>query len=732
MKMKFVSQTDSTDCAAACLAMMSIYHGKDTTVGKMREACGTTTNGTSLTGLIKAAERLGFDAKALRISNEQLLLRPFELPAIFHTVTEEGLNHFIIVTKMTKKSFHIIDPGFGKITMSHEEFFERFDNIVVLLKPNDSFVPEGTKTRGMLGQFLELMRPQRYLFITAIVAAFLMTLLGIASSFFNQILIDEILPYNLRDQLVGLCIAFFIIGLVNIIIGAIRQHTLLHLSQKLSIWLMMGYYRHIFRLPMKFFGTRKTGDILTRFQDTTTVSNVASNIILTVVVDVVFAVISGIILFQINATLFGIVIIMTTISIIMIFIFKQPYKRLNREAMIAESKLNSQMIDSLRGIETVKVTSAYDERMDAIESRMIDTLKITYRENVTGNIQGSISGVVNSLGTIVSMFVGATMIMDGNLTLGTLMAFNALSGFFTSPISRLVSLQMQIQEGEIALNRLTEMYETDEEDIDRPDKGEISLKGDIRMDDVSFGYGSEKKLIENMDLHITYGEKIAIVGGNGCGKTTLCKMLAGLWMPVSGKIRIAGKDVSQENLRRWRERIAYVQQNVELFSGTILQNLTMGSTERTREEIDWACEQADCDELIERLQGGYNYYLNEAGANLSGGERQRLSIARALLKEPDLMILDEATSNLDFMSESKVCDTIIGMECTVIIIAHRLSAISNCDRILVMDNGKIVENGTHDELLELNGTYTKLWNSQMRPRGSKKITPRSTETMSYS
>jgi ABC-type bacteriocin transporter len=714
MKLRCVKQHDATDCAAASIATVCLYYGKDITITKLRDIAGTDIRGTTVKGLIDAAGLLGFNVKAVRIDRQGFTSR-YTLPAIAHVITNEGLTHFVVVFKIGKKKLKYSDPAKGIMKSTIDEFFELFDGVMVLLAPTNDFKPE-KKHNSMFSKFIKLLLPQKRLFISAIVASVILTLFGIASSFFNKILVDEILPYNLKNQLTVFAIAFIIISVVQILLSATRQQILLYLSQKIDVPLLLGYFKHVFALPTKFFATRKTGDILTRFSDASTIKNVFTNISLSLIIDIVMAVGSGVILYFMNATLFIVVIILTLISAVLVFIFKKPYKSINLRSMEQGAALNSQIIESLRGIETVKSLASEEDSLEKIEHKYIGSLRIAFEQGVLSNVQGSVSSVISSVGNIVLMWIGAMMVMNGKTTLGSLMAFSTLAGYFMSPIGRLINLQLSLQEANIAMRRLSEILDVEEEQPEGTTKHKPqSLSGDIVFENVTFRYGSRSPILKDISMTIPKGKKIALVGESGSGKTTLSKLVMGLWQCESGRISVNGFDVEEVDLRSLREKIAYVPQNVELFSESIADNVRYGSRTASYEEVRSACKAAGCGEFIERLPARYDTFLQEAGANLSGGERQRIAIARALIKNPDILLLDEATSNLDFMSEAAIYDTLFNkmQGVTMLIVAHRLSTIRKCDIIYVLDKGKVAESGTHEELLNKKGTYYKLWVSQV-------------------
>ncbi|MBS6501387.1 MAG: peptidase domain-containing ABC transporter [Clostridium sp.] len=711
-----VKQHDITDCAAACIATVCMYYKKEITITKLRDILGTDIKGTTLLGLEDGAKKLGFDTRAIRVDKEGFKQK-FTLPAIAHVITKEGLSHFVIVHKIKKEEVIILDPAKGKEKKKIDEFFKIFDGVLLLLIPNNEFNPGKIKGQGILSKFIQLLLPQKSLFIYSIVVSAILTVLGIASAFFNKILMDEILPYNLKNQLNIFVIGFLLLAITQIGLGAIRQHMLLYLSQKIDIPLLLGYFKHVYKLPMKFFASRKVGDILTRFSDAFTIKNILTSVSLSLIMDIVLANVSASILYVMNQKLFVVILVLTIVSAALIYIFKGPYKKINLEQMEAGARLNSQIIESLKGIETIKVHAAEENSIEKLELEYIRNLKIAFKEGVLSNIQGSISGAVSSVGNLILMYIGAMMIMKGDITLGSLMAFSTLSGYFMDPIGRLIGLQLSIQEASISLKRISEIYEVEKEQ-DETEVEKIKLEkidGDIELNNITFRYGSRSPVLNDVSIKIPRGKKVALVGESGSGKTTISKLLLKYYTPEEGKINVNDYNIEELDLYNLRENIAYVPQNVELFSGSIKENITLGKTNASYEEIKSACENAGCREFIEKLPGKYGTFLEEAGGGLSGGEKQRIALARALIKKPSFLILDEATSNLDFISEAKIFDTLFkkGRNITMLMIAHRLSTIRSCDIIYVMDKGKIVEEGNHESLLKKKGYYYKLYVSQV-------------------
>lgn len=720
MRYTFVKQHDATDCAAACMAMVCLHYKKETTITRLRDMMGTDLKGTNLIGLSKCAEALGFMSQAVRVDREGFLSK-YTLPAIANVVTKEGLSHFVVVFKITKKYVIVGDPAKDLEKLEIDEFYKSFTGAMLLLKPNQEFVSGKLKGTKMFDRYVKLLLPHKKLFIYAILASFLITVLGILSSLFNNIIYDEILPYQQKDVLKIMLLVFLGVSLTQITVSFIRQWMLVHLSMKIDIPLMLGYFEHIYKLPMKFFASRKTGDITTRFSDAFTIKNIFTNIALSLIMDISMALITGIILSQMNMKLFGIILFMTAISILLVFIFKQPYKKINEEQMQQAAILNSEIIEGLRAVETIKGNANEEEELEYIEREYMKSLRIGYKESMLSNVQGTISSVISGIGNLVLLYIGITQVINGDLTLGSYMAFSTLAGYFMEPIGNLVNLQLSIQEANISMKRLSEILDYEREagmtgslEDDKLYQDIEKVEGDISFSHVTFRYGNRKPALSDVSFTIPKGKKVALVGASGSGKSTIAKLLLKYYEPEEGEIMIDGVDIQDYKNDSLRRAISYVPQNIELFSKSIFDNIRVSKQNATLEEVKEAAKAADAHDFIKRLPMQYYTFLEEAGNGLSGGEKQRIALARAFLKENEFYIMDESTSNLDFATENIIFDMIYNKfkRKSMLIIAHRLATVKNCDVIIVLDKGQIVEKGTHEELLAKQGQYYKLWEMQ--------------------
>ena len=715
MKYYCVKQHDITDCGAACLATISKQYGLNLSISKIREVAGTDKQGTNAYGMIKAAEQLGFTAKGVK-GNQEAFFSEFPLPAIAHVVIDGSLLHYVVVHKITKKKIIIADPAKGIVNYTPEEFFKIWTGVLIMLVPTSRF-QKGNENKGILSRFFSLMLPQKRLLINIFLSSLMITVFGILASFYFRFIMDDIVPNSTRKTLIALSVGVIALYIFKAILEAFRNHLMLYLAQKLDIPLILGYYEHVLGLPMNFFGTRKVGEIVSRFTDASKIRDAISSATLTIMIDSLMAIVGGAVLYAQNSTLFVIAVIVVALYGVIVFAFKNPVKKINEKQMEDNAQVTSYLVETLNGIETVKAFHAEDKAQAKTDKLFVKLLKSVFKGGIIMNAQQTLTSAISTIGGTVILWVGVVNVLNGNMTLGSLITFNALLAYFLDPVKNLINLQPTMQTAIVAAERLGEILDLELEKTQNESRtlAPESLNLPIRIENLDFRYGTRKLVLENINMTINAGEKIALVGESGSGKTTLSKLLMNFDPWEKGEIFIGDYNLKDINLEALRNRIAYISQDIFLFSGTIKENLELGNEDATMADIIEACRLSKADEFINNMPLRYETMLEENGANLSGGQKQRLAIARALLKKPDILIMDEATSNLDSITEKAIEKTInsLSRNITTIIIAHRLSTIMRCDKIFVMEQGKFIEQGTHSELIARKGRYYDLWKDQL-------------------
>ncbi|MDD6395651.1 MAG: peptidase domain-containing ABC transporter [Firmicutes bacterium] len=729
--MKYIKQHDEKDCGAACLTMIAEYYGLSLPLAKCRELTKTDRSGTNLYGLVDGAGKLGIKAEALEGSVDELFdgikNGEIQFPFVAHIVNDNAMLHFVVVFGLKDDKLTIGDPAKGKVRYTIEKFSSMWSGYIVTFGKTDKF-KEGNFREGGLRKFFVLLQGQYKLLACIFLMSLVISGIGIAGAFVFKIIIDKFISGEQSDGIIAAITrdlsslkAFFIgIILLYILQGVIqfaRGWMMSILAKNIDMKLMLSYYNHLVDLPVSSIVTRNTGEYLSRFSDASTIRNAVSGATLTLMLDSLMVIACGIILFLQNHILFCISLIMIVIYGIIVVSYRNVIKQANRDVMENNARLQSYLKESIDGIETIKANCAEKLVKGKTKSKFLSLINAVFKNNIISISQDSICSIIEQVGIVIILWVGFDMAQRDIITVGSLMTFYALLAYFTEPIKNLIELQPTIQTAIVAADRLNDILESETEHIAQKNKknrsNEISWDK-IKFSRVNFRYGNQELLLKNISFEILKGQKIAIVGESGCGKTTLAKLMMKFYSPESGKILIGGKDISNYSLSQIRSNIAYVNQSTFLFSDTIKSNILIGNPKASEKQLKNACRLSHAGEFIDDLPMGYDTFLEENGSNISGGQRQRIAIARALLTNPKLLILDEATSNLDTITETAVKDTIFGLDndLTCIIIAHRLSTVVNCDKIIVMHNGSIKEIGTHAELIKKNGFYCKMWNKQ--------------------
>ncbi|WP_067140929.1 peptidase domain-containing ABC transporter [Oceanivirga salmonicida] len=707
---KCVLQNDERDCGPACILTIAKQYKINYPIAKLREIVGTDKQGTNIYGLIKGLNYFNFKAKAVRVEDKKID-ETLPLPAIAHVINN-GMFHYVVIQKISKDKIIISDPARGVVKISIQEFYNQWTGILVLVEKTDNVKSMDGKQTNFF-KFLKVLKNQKSLLYNIILISIIYTILGIATSFYFKILVDYILKDKLLKTLHIVMIGVVFITFIKIIFEFIRNQLVLFLSQKLDDIILLGYYKHVLNLPLKFFSTRKIGEIVSRFSDGVNIRQVIAETAFTSVIDVLTSIFGGIILFNLNKVLFFIAIIILTIYMIIVYTFKTYIKKKNQEVLEDNALLTSNIIENLNGIETIKAYNLEMETENETEYKFFKFLKSSYERGVLYNIINLLSSVVSNIGNYIIVWIGALQVIKGNMSFGELLVFIGILIYFLEPLKKIINLQSQIQVAIVAADRIGEIIDLDLENKQTNKDSNLSdLKKDIEIKNLKFRYGTRQLVLDDISLIIKNKQKVALVGESGSGKTTLAKLLLKYYDYEGGEIKFGDSNIKDVNTYFLREKISYVSQETFLFNKSIKENLFVDDSVDIKEIVE-LCEKLKLMDFINSLPYRFDSYIDENGSNLSGGQKQRLSILRALLKKPDILILDEATSSLDSITESSIQNVIENLGITTIIIAHRLSTIKKCDKIFVFEKGKIIESGNHNELLELKGNYYKYWKEQV-------------------
>jgi NHLM bacteriocin system ABC transporter peptidase/ATP-binding protein len=700
-----ILQMEWLECGAASLAMVLAHYGRWIPLEQLRVACGVSRDGTKASNIVKAAHRLGLAAKGFR--KEPSTLHELPMPCIIHW----NFNHFVVLEGLDRERAYLNDPAVGRRTVDLTEFDSAFTGVVLAMEPGPEFRRAGRKPAVLriLAHELRHSRPAVMLLLAVSVA---LAVPGLVIPAFAKIFVDDILIENLHGWFAPLLIGMAVTAAGRALVTALQQSVLLRLQTKLSVSMVTRFLWHVMSLPIEFFTQRHAGDVASRVASTENIARLLSGQLATNALNVTSLVFFAAAMAVYDIELAVICVSLSLLNVVALKLISGRLEELNRSMAVDHGKLYGSTIGIIRTIETLKASGLEDDVFARWAGFQAKVLNNQQRIGFYAAVLDIFPPFFAALTTAVILGIGGMRVIDGALTIGGLVAFQSLTMSFAGPINTLVQLAVGFQAAKADVMRLEDVFNYPVDRSARPAATASippKLSGRIELSNIQFGYSPlEPPLIDGFSLTLEPGMRIAVVGRSGSGKSTVGRLICGLLEPWSGDIRYDGSSLHDIPPEVFANSVAYVDQDIFLFEGSVRENLTLWDPTVPESNVSQALKDASIhDEVATRL-GHYDCYVSEAGTNFSGGQRQRIEIARALVGNPSILVLDEATAALDPYTEHLIDDNLRRRGCTCIIIAHRLSTIRDCDEIIVLDNGKVAERGTHDELLAKAGAYAHM------------------------
>jgi len=705
----FVQQLEWTDCGAASLCMVMAYYGREAKLSEVRDAMGIGRDGVSAKAILDTAERYGLTGRGIKVDVSQIkLVKP-------GTILHWEFNHFVVFDHVVKGGVRIVDPATGPRDVPLAQFRKAFTGVAIELRPTDRFT-RTKRQKGRLTRYVQELMSERGLFSKIIVVSLALRLIALALPLITGMIIDRVVPRADYD-LLYVCLAT--IGgmtVFNLIADIVRMYLLLHLRIALDTRMTLGFLDHMVSLPYSFFQRRSTGDLMMRVDSNSTVREIVTSKSLSAVIDGLFVLLYAAVIFYVNPILGVITIAMSGVEALVFLCARPTYHRLLAADLDKQAKAHSYMVQMLGGMETLKCAGAERLGVEKWSNLYTDELNVKMRRARASAYVDSIRGAVASLGPLLILTIGATSVMTGKMTLGMMLAMNSLATSLFGPLSQLVSSALELQLVKGHMDRIDDVLQTPVEQDRDAAQQPPRLRGHVSVKNLSFKYGDQAPLVvQDVSLDISPGMSVALVGPSGSGKSTLLNILAGLYKPVTGEVTYDGKLLHDMDVRSVRQQIGIVPQHPFIFGGTLRENVALTAPGAQLDRIIAACKVSCLHDDITAMPMAYDTVISDGGGSLSGGQRQRVAISRAVIRNPSLMLLDEATSALDNATEKRVIENLERQRCTRITVAHRLSTVRNADLIIVMDKGRIVEQGNHNHLIATGGLYSRLVQASQNP-----------------
>lgn len=702
----YVQQTTHSDCGAACLAMVLRYHGCRVPLDELQHHLELSRDGTNAQGLIETAGLYALDGIGISLELDSLDALP--TAAILHW----DFDHFVVFEKFDGQSVRIVDPAQGRQELSVEEFGRRFTGVALLFERGAGFGGGRRQSSGTWNYFRAVLGRSGIL-VRIFVVSCILQLVGLGLPILTGMLVDNVLPDMRVDLLRILTLAFILLAGYRFICTISRNFMLMHLSNELDLKLTQQFLEHLLELPLSFFQVRSSGDLMMRLSSNSAVRSIVTSSVLSGTLDG-FLVTSYLVIILLVSLPLGLIVLGLGLLRVVVFVAtRRRVRELMDQELVRQASLQGYQVQLFNGIETLKGLGLERKAFERWSGFYIDLLNVKITRGRVDAVVQSLVDVLTFASPLVVLLFGTQMVIAGDISLGTMLAMSALATGFLTPVSSLISTGAAFQQLGSFVERLDDVLVQDREQ-DRSQVAPVeSLDGSIELRGVSFRYSKVGPwVLRDINLMVRAGQQVAIVGKSGAGKSTLACVLLGLHRPVTGQVFFDGRSIAELDLQSLRRRMGVVSQNTHLFGGSILDNITMNDDSISLEEVIAAAKRAHIHDEIAAMPLGYRSLLSADGQSLSGGQRQRIAIARALVRSPAILVFDEATSSLDVENEAKVQRALTSLGCTRIVIAHRLTTVQHSDLIVVMDNGGIVESGSHDELIAAGGFYAALVSGQ--------------------